>query len=125
MQIPRRGEIAAYVAKQCDIPFGDEQKKIGRMQEGRAHPETANEVAKLVVKRINQLINRHDESSPADQVEKKLGRFSYRIIANEAAEGVLLIQAKACPKLSSSAASMIDWARDRCAMRPNYLSATL
>lgn len=90
MTIPRRGEIAAYVAKQCDIPFGDEQKKIGRMKEGKAHPDTANEIAKLVVKRINQLIARQDESSPADQVEKKLARFSYRMIANEAAAGAPL-----------------------------------
>lgn len=79
MNIPRRGEIAAYVAKQCDIPFGDEQKKIGRMKEGRAHPETANDVAKLVVKRINQLIARQDESSPGDEVERKLARKSYRL----------------------------------------------
>jgi hypothetical protein len=86
MNIPRRGEIAAYVAKQCDIPFGDEQKKIGRMKEGRAHPDTANEIAKLVVKRINQLIHREDESSPGDMVERKMARFTYRMIANEAAD---------------------------------------
>src|SRR5438132_461651 len=90
MNIPRRGEIAAYIAKQCDIPFGNEQKKIGRMKEGRAHPDTANEVAKLVVRRINQLTARHDESSPADEVEKKLAGMAYRMIANEAVAGAPL-----------------------------------
>ena len=90
MNIPRSGEIAAYVAKQCDIPFGDEQKRIGRMKEGRAHPDTANEVAKLVVKRINQLIARRDESSPGDEVEKKLAGIAYRMIAHEAAAGAPL-----------------------------------
>ena len=37
MPLPRRGEVAAYVAKQFDVQFGAEQKNIGRLKKAVQH----------------------------------------------------------------------------------------
>lgn len=90
MHIPRRGEIAAYVAKQFDVPFGAEQRQIGRLKEGAAKSDTANDLAKLLVKRINRLILPDDESSPGNEVERKLSSLPYRLFGNDASDGAPL-----------------------------------
>lgn len=90
MKLPRRGEVAAYIAKQFDVPFGDEQKRIARLKEGAVAPETANEIAKLLVRRINRLFRPADESSPADEIERKIGKPSYRLFFDEAAKSLSL-----------------------------------
>jgi hypothetical protein len=87
MHIPRRGEIAAYVAKHFDVPFGIEQRQIGRLKEGTVRAEAANELAKLLVQRINRLILPDDPSSPGDDVERRLSELPYRMFFNEASDG--------------------------------------
>ena len=77
MHLPRRGEIAAYVAKLFDVPFGAEQKRISRMRLGDTSTETANTVAKLLAGRINQLFVPSDVSSPADEIETKMRGAAY------------------------------------------------
>lgn len=89
MHIPRRGEVATYVAKLFDVPFGSEQWRIRHLKEGKSHAETANTVAKLLVKRINRLLCPDDDTSPADEIENKLPGLSYRLLAN-AADGASL-----------------------------------
>lgn len=82
MHLPRRGEIAAYVAKQLDVPFGAEQKRISRLRLGDTSAETANTVAKLLAGRINQLFLPSDTASPADEVETKMRGVAYRHFFN-------------------------------------------
>jgi hypothetical protein len=83
MRIPRRGEVAAYVAKQFDVPFGKEQRKIGRLKEGRREFESSNDLARVLVNRLHRLLRPGDKGSPADHVEARMADPLYRHFMDE------------------------------------------